>query len=177
MNLLIVSKDKVYMKHTKALLVALLCVLAISCNSDNEKKFQDAMNANETSENAKASSISLPLSKWTLSGVQDLKSKSVTPLKPVDERTYSITFVDDTTVKMYSPSNSIWLTLKEGKITKGMMTLVGDSHMGDAEKFYKILDKLDSYSISGEEIRFYYGDKGKCLLYKFNRRIELKEEI
>lgn len=165
------------MKHTKVMFVALLALLVVSCKPENKAPHTDADSTNEIEQNQKETSFDLMLSKWTLSGVWDEKTSTLTPLKPVDDRTYSITFVDDSTVKMHSPSNSIWLTLKEGKITKGMMTLVEDTQIGDAEEFYKILDKLDSYSISGKEIRFYYGSKDKCLLYKFDRRIELKEEI
>jgi hypothetical protein len=152
-HILLILKNNT-MKKTILKTAAILLVMAgmiIACGKEN----------NESNE-----PIALKGTKWKLTGIVDVQTGVLKELEPKDcERCYTLEFKTDSVAYGYSVLNETCLTLSSKPIM-GCMTEIGDSHIGDAQLFYDVIQILDSCTITKNELKFFYNEKKKYLLYK-----------
>lgn len=149
------------MKYFNLLFVALVVIFATACKENN---------LNTPDLNSQEEKISLPMTRWTLQGIFDTKTQKLQQLAPVDERTYSINFGNDTSALMYSVSNCMQLSLRGDNILQGAMTKVYDETIGDCKLFYATMDKVERYEFQGKLLKLYFDNGEKYMLYKFLRK-------
>jgi hypothetical protein len=122
----------------------------------------------ENQDNDVPDSFSLTGTKWKLAALVDVRTHESIEPEPKDYNTtcYTLEFVSDTTAMGQSVLNTLHFIVTHSTIEMFLMTEIGDSHHGNVDLFYEALRTLDTYEYSKDELKIYYDEKKKYLLYK-----------
>jgi hypothetical protein len=103
---------------------------------------------------------------WKLVGFVDAATGTLTVAEPSDcESCYTLTFDSNSTASGISIINHIRVDLSS-KPFIAVHTKVDDSMNGNVQLLYDAMEKVDSYKIEKDELRFYYNSNKNYLLYK-----------
>ena len=108
-------------------------------------------------------SIKLENTNWKLVGIVNLKTGILTELEPKDcENCYTFAFDTDTTAWGYTVSNEMFIGGLNPIIIGGTKIM----EEGDANICYDALFSVRSYMANKKELKLFYDNNNKYLLYK-----------
>lgn len=111
-----------------------------------------------------AEPIKLKGTTWKLKGIYNANKKEFKVLAPEEcNDCYSFTFDTDTTAKGRSTTNQVGVYLCE-RVSIGIETFVGE--IGDGYVFVEATNKVTSYSVSDEYLKFFFDEGNQYLLFK-----------
>jgi heat shock protein HslJ len=136
-------------------IIAVLLITIGGAYSCNEKEKPQALLAN---------------TKWKLIGFVDAVVDTIKMAKPIDDKCYLLTFNEDHTFSGVSSTNTlsgnydIDYAVNNISLTIKLMTEINE--LFDGRLYLESLNSVQSFSLQENELRLYYNDKKKYLLYK-----------
>jgi len=103
--------------------------------------------------------------KWRLTGIVDVETNVLTELEPKDDWCYTLVFATDSTAGGRITLNYLLVKLRPKPI---FFVLTSAGENGDGWLFIEITELIESYrlDLSKKELKFFYDNKKKYLLYK-----------
>jgi hypothetical protein len=104
---------------------------------------------------------------WKLAALVDIQTgESIEPEPKECNQCYTLEFDSETTAIGKSIGNILHFIVTGSNIDMFLMTELGDSDQGNVTLFYEALLTLDTYEYSKDELKIYYDEKNRYLLYK-----------
>jgi len=102
---------------------------------------------------------------WRLTGIVDAETNVLTELEPKDDWCYTLVFATDSTAGGRITVNYLLVKLRSKPIFFVLTSAIDD---GDGWLFIEIIKLIESYKLdlSKKELKFFYDNKKKYLLYK-----------
>jgi hypothetical protein len=148
--------------------IALCSVMlfGVSCSNDN-LSVDDSTQARLLNSSGEEESQNLAGTSWKLDGIVDVETNEITVLEPKECNTcYTLKFDSDTTATGKSVMNEICLLITSSSTRFGM-TKIWDGENNNVNLFYEALQTLDTtYEYNEEELKLYFDEKTKYLLFK-----------
>ncbi|MDR0682998.1 MAG: hypothetical protein LBG15_14290 [Dysgonamonadaceae bacterium] len=111
--------------------------------------------------------ISLTGTKWKLAALVDVQTReSIEPEPKECNKCYTLEFDSDTTAIGQSVVNTLHFIVTRSNMNMSLMTEMWDGDQGNVNLFYEALLTLDVYEYSKEELKIYYDERKKYLLYE-----------
>jgi hypothetical protein len=158
------------MKKINFILFACILLAGFACRNENEVTviMEEPENViPEPPEDIPPPETGLKDTKWKLAGMVEAKTGELKELEPKDcETCYTLEFYNDTMATGRSSINIIGVILSRKSQIIFVMTEAYDHENGDIQLFYDLLEKVDSYSVEENELKFFYNNEQNYLLYK-----------
>ncbi|MDR1682485.1 MAG: hypothetical protein LBS25_03730 [Candidatus Symbiothrix sp.] len=157
------------MKTLKFFMALLTLSMVMACSEDNTSgERMDNSDKRDVLKNGLNDDIKLTGTKWKLAALVDIQTReSIEPEPKECDACYTLEFDSDTTAIGLSVLNVLNFIVTPSSIKPLGMTKIWDGENNNVDLFYYAFQTLDTtYEYSENELKIYYEEKKKYLLYK-----------
>ncbi|MDL2296496.1 META domain-containing protein [Bacteroidales bacterium OttesenSCG-928-B11] len=148
----------------KYIFITAIVLLFTTCENKNECEKID------TSPIISSQQATLENTMWKLAGFVDMEEGCLKRAEPNDEGCYHLNFDTDSTLTGVAASNQLMGRCEIDYATCEIHIAIGNvtciNELFDGNRYIADLNKIQSFSVKGDELRLYYNNKKNYLLYK-----------